>query len=303
VGFVSLYFSLSFHFVCRFFCYSVTASITPLTLGLTIYRRALAPLGIYKLRRMLEDGLPTPFQTPLEFLFLKRLGHEEQKAVDKVELIRSDVARQTRPFEVANPGGENPVRTAQQIAHRSSVTPEWGAFLFLCAESFRARTILELGSCAGISGCYLASSRHCVRFTTVEGSPALARLAKSNIRQVSDRAELVNALFDDALEEILPTMKDGIDLAYIDGQHEYEATLRYFCRVEPYLNKGALVIFDDIHWSEQMWQAWRVLKNQSGFAYTIDVGRFGLCLWDGSSSQPFSYKLGPHIGWFRKVVS
>ena len=268
-----------------------------LSLAWAIYRRVMARLGIYKLHRMLEGGLPQPLQTPLNFLFDKGLSHEAQQAVERVELIRSDVAHQTRPFEVVNPHDGDPERTAAQVAHRSSVASEWGTFLYLCAESFRSRTIVELGSCAGISGCYLTSSRYCTRFITVEGSASLASLAKSNIDQVSDRGEVVNALFDDALDQILPTLGEGVDLVYIDGHHEYEATLHYFRRLELHLNKGALVVFDDIHWSAGMCQAWQVLKGQKGVGYAIDVGRFGICLWEGASTQPVQYDLRRYLGW------
>jgi predicted O-methyltransferase YrrM len=274
---------------------------SPLSIARAIYRRAMAPLGIYKLQRMLEDGLPQPFQTPLEFLFARGLSPEARQAVNRVELIRSAVARQTRLFEVAHSDSENPRRTAAQIAYRSSVTSEWGTFLYLCAEAFKSRTMLELGSCAGISGCYLASSRYFTRFITVEGSSSLASLAKSNTGQISDRVEVVNALFDDALDQILPTVRDGIDLAYIDGHHEYEATLHYFRRLESYLNEGALVVFDDVHWSNGMWRAWQVLKEQEGFADTIDVGRLGICLWKGGAVLPIHHDLRPYVGWLRKV--
>jgi predicted O-methyltransferase YrrM len=283
------------------FVYRMTTTGSSLSLARTIYRRAMAPLGIYKLQRMLEGGLPQPLQTPLEFLFARRLCHEARQAVDRVELIRSAVARQTRLFEVANSDIDDPRRTAAQIAHRSSVTFEWGTFLYLCAEAFKARIILELGSCAGISGCYLASSRYFTRFITVEGSSSLASLAKSNIGQISDRVEVVNALFDDALDRILPTLRDGLDLIYIDGHHEYEATLHYFYRLASHVNKGALVVFDDVHWSNGMWRAWQVLKEQEGFAYTIDVGRLGICLWDGASKLPIHYDLRRYLGWLRKV--
>jgi predicted O-methyltransferase YrrM len=266
-----------------------------------IYRRATALLRMYKLRRMLEGGLPQPLQTPLEFLFAKGLSPEARRAVERVESIRSAVAQQMRSFEVVNPHNSDPQRTAAQIAHRSSVTFVWGTFLYLCAESFRSRTILELGSCAGISGCYLASSRYCTKFITVEGSASLAPLAKSNIERISDRGEVVNALFDDALDQILPTLGGGVDLAYIDGHHEYEATLHYFRRLQSHLNKGALVVIDDIHWSDGMWRAWQVLRGQEGVGYTIDAGRFGICLWEGDPTRPVHYDLRRYVGWPRKV--
>jgi predicted O-methyltransferase YrrM len=261
-----------------------------------VYRRAVAPLGRYKLRRMFGGGLPLPFRRPLEFLFDNRLSHAERQAVNRVKSIRQAVARQGRSFEVVNREGKHRQLTASQIAHTVSVNPEWGTFLYLCAQSFGARTILELGGCAGISGCYLASSEHCERFITVEASPDLASLAGANIRQVSDKAEVVNALFDDALDGILPAVGGGIDLAFIDGHHKYETTLHYFGRLERHLNKGALLIFDDIHLSKGMWRAWQALKRRAGFAYTVGAGRFGICLWDGSSSTPVSYNLCPYFG-------
>jgi predicted O-methyltransferase YrrM len=279
----------------------MTTNSPSLSLARTIYRWAMSPLGIYKLQRMLEDGLPQALQTPLQFLFTRELCGEARQAVDRVELIRSQLSNEPRIFEVANPDSEDPKRTAAQIAHRSSVTSEWGTFLYLCAESFKARTILELGSCAGISGCYLASSKYFNRFITVEGSTTLAPLAKSNIEQISDQVEVINASFDDALDQIIPTLRDGVDLAFIDGHHEYEATLHYFHLLESHLNRGALLIFDDVHWSDGMWQAWQALKEQKGFGYTIDVGRLGICLWEGSSTLPVHYDLRPYTGWLRKV--
>lgn len=279
----------------------MTASSSSLSLARKVYRRTIAPLGRFKLQRMLADGLPRPFQHPLEFLFNKRLSHSEWQQVSRVELIRETVERQTRSFEVVNREGKVCQLTASEIAHRVSVNPEWGTFLYLCSQSFGARTVLELGSCAGISGCYLASSEYCERFITAEASPALASLARANICQVANKAEVVNALFDDALDQILPTLGAGVDLAYIDGHHKYEPTLHYFRRLEPHLNKGGLVVFDDVHLSQDMWRAWEVLKRRKGFAYTVDAGRFGICFWESFSAIPVNYDLCRYLGWLWKV--
>lgn len=265
------------------------------------YRQAFAPLGARKLQKMLSDGLPQSFESPLEFLFKHSLTNSDRKKVDAVERVRKAVASETRVFEVIDRNGKVYPLTAAQISRQVSVGSEWGTFLYLCSASFRARTILELGSCAGISGCYLASSQHCERFITVEASPDLAALARMNIRQVSGEAEVVNARFDDALDQILPTLVRGLDLVYIDGHHKFEPTLHYFRRVERYLNGSALVIFDDIHLSQEMYQAWQLLKTMPGVRYTIDAGRFGLFDWDGNSTTPINYNLCQYLGWLWKV--
>ncbi|MBV9772480.1 MAG: class I SAM-dependent methyltransferase [Gemmatimonadetes bacterium] len=263
----------------------------------------MAPLGLYELRRMLADGLPAQLRRPLEFLFDGRLEPAERQVVDGVERIREAVARDPRGFRVVNRDGVVHPLTASQVAHRASINREWGTFLHLCSRSFGARTILELGGCAGISGCYLTASERCERFVTVEGSAELAALAAENLGRLSDRAEVVNSLFDDALDRLLPTFRDGIGLAYLDGHHKYEATLHYLERLEPYLGGGALVVFDDIRLSRGMWKAWRTVEGREGFAATVDAGRFGLAVWAGSTTTPVSHDLSLPLGFLRGVYT
>lgn len=251
---------------------------------------------------MLAGGLPAPFRHPLEFLIGGRLDPAGRRVAHSVEQIREAVAREPRVFRSLNRDGVIRPLTAFQVARSISINQEWGTFLHLCARSFRARTILELGGCAGISACYLASSEQCERVVTVEGSPDLAALARANLSQVSDRAEVVNALFDDALDRLLPTFGGGIDLAYLDGHHRYETTLHYLARVERHLSPGALVVFDDIRLSRGMWRAWQAVEGREGFAFTVDAGRFGLAVWAGSAAAaPARYDLSLYFGFLRRV--
>jgi predicted O-methyltransferase YrrM len=250
---------------------------------------------------MLIEGLPQAFKCPLEFLLNGALNDSDRKKVARVELIRGQIESRASWFDVVNRDGKVSALTSAQIAHSVSVNREWGTFLYLCSKSFKAQTILELGGCVGISGCYLASSEHCERFITVEASPNLVSVARTNIQQVFAGAVVVNALFDDALDQIFPTLLNGLDLVYIDGHHKFEPTLHYFRRVEPYLNESSLVVFDDIHLSEEMLRAWQVVKELKGFRYTIGAGRFGVCFWEGGSVVPVNYDLGPYLGWLWRV--
>jgi predicted O-methyltransferase YrrM len=276
---------------------------TSRSLARKAYRRAVAPLGLRSLHRMLAGGLPAPFRHPLEFLFDGRLDPAEQELAHRVERIREAVARDPRVFRALNRDGEVRPLTGAQVARSASIGREWGTFLHLCARSFGARTILELGGCAGISGCYLASAETCERFVTVEGSPDLAALARASLLGVSDRAEVANELFDDALDRLLPTFADGIDLAYVDGHHRYDTTLHYLARLEPHLGRGALVVFDDIRLSRGMWRAWRAVEERPGFSFTVDAGRFGLALWSGSAAGPVRCDLSLYFGFLRRAAA
>ena len=103
------------------------------------YRRAVAPLGLRRLRKMLAGGLPTPFGRPLEFLFDGRLDPAERRLAHGVEEVREAVARDPRVFRVLNRDGVVRPVTGAQVARSASIGQEWGTFLHLCARSFGAR--------------------------------------------------------------------------------------------------------------------------------------------------------------------
>ena len=273
------------------------------------------PLRRAKLKRMFDQGLPRNFEVPLRFLLDQKLKDANTKAlVQKIEGIRKEIASEgTKKISIMyspKPGtsGEDTSESARPkhgkelyfTMEEIAITGKnqyWGTFLHLLASCSKSKTIVELGSCAGISGCYLSSSPLCERFVTVEGSDSLARLAQKNLIQVNDKAIVYNMLFDDAMDIFLPKMEQGIDFVFIDGHHEKVATIHYFERVRPYLVRGGVVVFDDISWSHDMREAWSYLSKRKEFTHSLDLGAIGVCIWDGDSSQnPLYWDIQPAIG-------
>jgi predicted O-methyltransferase YrrM len=280
--------------------------------GLSLWLASL--VGQYQLRKIVKGGLPQTLRPPFLFLLNRKLSSGDQHVVRKIERLRSELAKRenelvgvflgTRsiptdaehPLQANSPQGQMKLRSLKYVAHVSSVLPQWGVFLRLCANATRAKTILELGSSAGISGCYLASGKDCQRFITIEGCPELAQLAETHLRQTTNNFEVLNASFTDGLDRILPTLNGGIDMAYIDGSKDKLINLDCFDRVTPYLNPGSVVVIDDIHWSSEMWEAWKAIRERKGLSFAINAGRFGVCLWSGGATQPKTYDLYKVIG-------
>jgi hypothetical protein len=256
---------------------------------------------------MLVDGLPAYFYEPLLFLLTRTVSEEDQLVSDRIEAIRSEIAargdEEVLIYSSPSPGSAGtldshevrppygPVKPCsfEWIATVSSVSRYWGMFLYLVASGCQARTVLELGGCVGISGCYMAANRFCERFVTIEGSPVLAALAEKSLARVASNYCVVNALFDDGLDRVLPTLNHGLDLVYIDGQHEKIAALHYFETLVPYLNQECVVVFDDIHWSVDMWEAWQIICRREGLALSINMGQCGVCAWRGATTQVKNY--------------
>jgi len=254
-----------------------------------------------------QNKLPLELHQPINFLATKQLDPEAFEVSKKIEGIRrelsasrevvlepevfySKMTRKLSHLEIK--AGADTTRlkhTNMKQLVRASKNRRWGIFLFMLARSSQAKRILELGACAGISGCYLGSSPYVQQIISIEGSKPRAHIARRNLLRVTDKAEVINELIDDALDAILPRLKE-IDLAFIDGHHQKEATIHYWKRIKPNLTKSALVVFDDIRWSLDMLEAWEYISNLPGFSYCVDLGSIGICKWvDGNAkSQRFT---------------
>ena len=66
------------------------------------------------------------------------------------------------------------------------------------------------------------------------------------------------------------------DLIYFDGNHQKEATLHYFEKLLPMAHNDSVFIFDDIHWSREMEEAWDQIKAHPQVRVSIDTFYWGL---------------------------
>lgn len=232
--------------------------------------------------------LPEFLHEPFRFLVENTISAADLSVVEQIEVLRTDIAKRRHEFigvfvEKPTPGKK---RSLREVACVTSVLPLWGTFLYLCAKSSRAKTILELGGGVGVSGCYLASSPGCTRLVTIEGHPDRARLAELQLGSVANQAEVVNASFEDGLGYVLPTLDAGLDLVFIDGTRRWETMHGLLSRIMPHLNPHCIVILDDIHWSAGMRHIWRQVCRLQGFGYAINAGRLGVCGWVGGGGRP-----------------
>jgi predicted O-methyltransferase YrrM len=65
-------------------------------------------------------------------------------------------------------------------------------------------------------------------------------------------------------------------MAFIDGNHRREPTLRYFETILPKTHEGSCIIFDDIHWSREMEDAWEKIRKDTRVTLSIDLFFIGI---------------------------
>lgn len=147
--------------------------------------------------------------------------------------------------------------------------------LFRIVQYTKPDFIIELGTSLGFSTMYMAEATD-NEIYTVEGDKAIAAQANKNFNLLDIKnIELMNTTFDEALPEILKK-ESGKALIFIDGDHTYEATLKYFNDVFKHLPEGSVLIFDDINWSNGMQAAWQEIVVKENIPLTLDLFYLGI---------------------------
>lgn len=170
--------------------------------------------------------------------------------------------------------------TVSSIAKKVISPPAKCRMLFNLVNYLQPDTILELGTSLGLSTLYMSRACSKAVIHTIEGAPEIYRLAKLLFeKNHAYNIHAYNATFSDRLPAILKIMHK-VDLAYIDGHHNYQATMANFTALLPHLHSQSVVVLDDIYWSAEMARAWHEIKALPQVAMTIDTFDFGFVFFN-----------------------
>jgi predicted O-methyltransferase YrrM len=160
---------------------------------------------------------------------------------------------------------------------RSSLKPrKFAQLLYRIVHQAKPRYAVELGTSLGITTAYMASAYRKMELHSLEGSTAIAQVALKNIGSLGlDNVYIHTGDFADTLQPTLGQLP-RLDFAFVDGNHRKEPTLQYFRQLLDKTNEQSLIIFDDIHWSEEMEEAWEEIKSHPRVTLTIDLFFIGL---------------------------
>ncbi|MFD1552647.1 SAM-dependent methyltransferase [Putridiphycobacter roseus] len=166
----------------------------------------------------------------------------------------------------------NRLRRVSDIVKTASILPKYGLLYQSLIKQFNFESAIELGTNFGLGTSYLAK---CVdRVLTIEGCPNIAKIAKDTFQTLNlHNITLTVGAFDENLDKTMPYL-DKPCLVYIDGNHTYEATLRYYQFFKENAKDGSILVFDDIYWSAGMLQFWKEIEKDPFIC--IDLRRVGI---------------------------
>jgi predicted O-methyltransferase YrrM len=162
-----------------------------------------------------------------------------------------------------------------------SLTPEKFSNLYnRIIKYYRCRNVVELGTSLGINSLYLAYAHGKCNVTTFEGSPSVATIAKEIFQSAQPKnIKLIEGNIDETLPVFIRS-SEAIDFAFMDANHRFEPTLRYFELLIKKIDRNSIIVVDDIHYSEEMNSAWRDIQTHEQVFCTLDLYRCGIVFFN-----------------------
>lgn len=230
-----------------------------------------------------QNGKGHGVHSPFVFDFIQRVLNDDRNfyAYQPVENIRKLMLNDTRILSVEDFGAGSRIsktnqRAVAMIAKSALKSVKFGQLLFRIIDHYAPQYLLELGTSLGITSSYLAMANPSATLTTMEGSTAIAAVAKENFEKLGIKnIRIIEGNFDHTLPAWLAN-KPAIDFAFIDGNHRYAPTIHYFHQLLDHTHEYSILIFDDIHWSAEMEKAWNEIQQHPSVTLTIDLFFIGL---------------------------
>jgi predicted O-methyltransferase YrrM len=246
----------------------------------------------WRRRRMRQNSLRR--LADLDDVHAKRLPHlvslcqtdqlgENSEILSAVEERRRLMLLRDEPLIDGWLGAAGPYDKGVSIRRACKVSkdPRSATFLHLLVREFKPLRAIELGTNVGISAAYQAAALKLNgrgALMTLEASPYRLRLAKRLHAEVG--LDNIQYRLGSFTETLAGALKDfgPVGYAFIDGHHQYQPTLDYFEMIWKHAVDRAVIVLDDIRWSEDMKRAWRRIQTDARVAIAIDFHSVGVCI-------------------------
>lgn len=221
--------------------------------------------------------------SPFVFRFTEKVVEDNRKfyAFRDIEILRKLLLKNRKVLKIKDYGAGSLVsgekeRSIRSLVKYSATMPLYCRFLFYIVKEYKPKTMLEMGTSVGISTLYQSRAAMDAKFITIEGDAGIAEVARENLtRMKATNVKQLVGTFEEQLEPALKELKT-LDYAFIDGNHREKPTIEYFEKCLEYANDKSVFVFDDIHWTQGMEDAWNTIIAHPRVTLSIDMYFFGL---------------------------
>ena len=226
-----------------------------------------------------EHGVHSPFV----FDLVTKCFYDTKKYTEYSILkeYRKSLLKNKNYIEVTDFGAGSKVfksnkRQISKIAQTAGISQKRAELLFQITNYFKPDSVLELGTSLGLATSSLALGNPKATIKTLEGCQNTIHQCQLQLQKFNlNTVEFINTEFSSYLKKFqIPNSK--FQLIYFDGNHSKLATLNYFESLLPTITNESVWIFDDIHWSPEMEEAWEIIKNHPQVTVSIDTFLWGI---------------------------
>ena len=251
--------------------------------------------------------------SPFVFEFAQKVLDDDRQfyAFSSLEILRDQLLADGQKIQVTDLGAGSQMklgnsRSIKAIANSSLTTPLYCKMLFRIMQLYRPKSVLELGTSLGLSTLYLAQGAASAKIISLEGCPNIAKVAQKNFQTFkATNIDLRTGHFDHTLQKALADL-GPLDFAFLDGNHRKAPSIDYFEQCLEHIHEQSILVFDDIHWSTEMEDAWEEIKAHPQVSLTIDLFFMGLVFFRSDFKVKQHFKLVPRtwkpwiLGFFGK---
>jgi predicted O-methyltransferase YrrM len=239
-----------------------------------------------------KNGKGHGIHSPFVFDFTQQVLNKKElpNSSNQIEAFRRQLKNNHNLIQIEDFGAGSRVikQNTRKVATvaKSSLKPfKYSVLIAKSVAHYKPNIIVELGTSLGITTAYMAKASSKANVYTIEGSPAIAELANENFEKLG--LKNVHSLvgnFDVVLPNLLQQL-NSVDFAFIDGNHRFEPTLNYFHLLLAKTNEHSILVFDDIHRSKEMEQAWQNIQNHDAVSAIIDLFFVGIVVFKKAFKQ------------------
>lgn len=232
------------------------------------------------------QGIHSPFVFELYNKVIKE--SQDYYEFQPIEHLRKRLLHSKEVIETVDfgAGGEGvSKKNVKDIARKAAIPKKQGRFLFRLVNFMQPSNMVEMGTSLGLSTLYQQKACPEAEMITMEGSPGTSAFAGLNFRILkADSIKRVVGNFDETLPDVIKGLP-FVDYVFFDGNHRKEATLNYFHKFSPLASPTCVFVFDDIRWSEEMYEAWNEIIKEPSATVTIDLFSFGLVFFNSTQEK------------------
>jgi predicted O-methyltransferase YrrM len=243
------------------------------------------------------NGKGHGIHSPFVFDFIRKVLNDRTEYEDykKVEDLREKSLKDQAILAIDDHGAgssssPSKERSVSSVAKHTVKSKKYAQLLYRIVKYYQPNSIIELGTSLGITTSYLSLARPQGKVFTLEGSGEIANVARQNFKTLEvegppdqplaakvrrEGINLIEGNFDYTLPPVLYQLA-SVDMAFIDGNHRREPTENYFHWLLEKANSNSIFVFDDIHWSKEMEQAWEHIKEHPAVRCSLDLFFIGI---------------------------